>query len=753
LRAREWPRNSSVVNSQASRQHPEGPIDSFQPQGPARRWPLRASVAALIAGLAALAAFALLTEHRVVDEASKVGKANHFATVYQDARFWVGQDESLERKYRVEPSRQALDMHEQSGDNLIADLHEVALLQPTPATRRRVARLLALHREYDDATAKMFAATRAGDKQLVTFLDREVTDPIFSVIEADVFGAASATSRRAMNQNAALRSDESAAFKASLIAILLAVVLAVTMMLLIRGLGRGARSMRAAELKRLEILTVTDPLTSLRNHRGFYEDLERQLRRTTEAGALALVLLDVDGLRKVNNAEGHQAGDDQLRALARAIRSTLRGADTAYRVGDDEFAVLLPDAGAWAGFRLTRRIHAALEHEGEHARATAGVAEALEPRPGEELIHDADSALMAAKGSGQEAAVYTPDMELSARSPLERDGDHIRTLANSLAVAVDAKDAYTQSHSQTVANLCAAIGNELGFDAERLKRIRLAGLLHDVGKIGIPDAILRKPAKLTVGEFEQMKTHAALGADIVRAAEMPERADWIRHHHERIDGRGYPDALAGEQIPLESRIIHVADAFEAMTSDRPYRDGPGEQFAIEELRRNAGTQFDRGGGRCAAADARRAGCARSTGADGAGAACGPRLGATGKHGRLCSDARGLRRALVLRARDQLAHGLRPGPILIGVAAQQLDGVRIAVDDALEELLAVLVGRQSPLRPAANLVEQDREARVRLAELSFDLALHPLRERRRGAGGRDRDRERARAHDRRQDEVA
>ena len=547
----------------------------------------------LIAGLAALATFALLTQHRVVEEAVKVDAANHLATVYQDARFWVGQDESLERKYRVEPSAKALAMHEQSGDNLIADLHEIAQLQRVPATRRHVARLLVLHREYEEATSRMFAATRAGDARLVMFLDREVTDPIFSVIEKEVFGAASLTSRVAMRQSVALRDDESAAFEASLIAIVLAVVLAVTVMVLIRRLGRGARSMRTAELDRLAILTVTDPLTSLRNHRGFYEDLERALKRTSAPGAsLALVLLDVDGLRKVNKAEGHQAGDDQLRALARAICSTLGAAATAYRVGDDEFAVLLLDAGAWAGFQLTRRVHEQLEQAGEQVRATAGVAEALEPRPGEELIHDADAALMAAKGSGQEAAVYTPDMAFSAESQLEHDGEHIRTLANSLAVAVDAKDAYTQSHSQTVANLCAAIGNELGFDGERLARLRLAGLLHDVGKIGIPDAILRKPAKLTAAEFDQMKTHAALGADIVRAAEMPERARWIRHHHERIDGRGYPDALTGDEIPLESRIIHVADAFEAMTSDRPYRDGPGEQFAIEELRRNAGTQFD-----------------------------------------------------------------------------------------------------------------------------------------------------------------
>jgi diguanylate cyclase (GGDEF)-like protein/putative nucleotidyltransferase with HDIG domain len=554
---------------------------------------LRLTVACLIAGWAVLGVFALLTQHSVVVEARTADATNRIAVLYQDARFWVGQDESLERKYRVEPSKQTLDLHEQSGERLIADLRKVAALERTPAVTSWVAQLLVRHRQYEDATQRMFAATRAGNKRLVERIDHTVTDPIFTAIEREVFGASSAASRKAATQNAELRKDESSAFNAGLIAIVLAIGLAAVMRVVVRRYRRARSAMRAAELKRLSVMTVTDSLTSLGNHRGFYEDLERELQLVAGAGVpLALVLLDVDGLREVNNAYGHQAGDDQLRTLAHTIASMLGAQDRAYRIGDDEFAVLLPGVRALAGFQFTQRLNAALEAGEERVRATAGVAQAAEPRPRDELIRDADRALISAKNSGEAAAVYTPDMGLFAESPLEKDDDHNRPLANSLALAVDAKDSYTQSHSQTVANLCAAIADELDFDARRLQRIRIAGLLHDVGKIGIPDAVLRKPAKLTPSEYELMKTHAALGADIVLAAEMPRRAEWIRHHHERIDGRGYPDGLAGEEIPLESRIIHVADAFEAMTSDRPYRKGPGEQFAIEELRRNAGTQFD-----------------------------------------------------------------------------------------------------------------------------------------------------------------
>jgi len=122
--------------------------------------------------------------------------------------------------------------------------------------------------------------------------------------------------------------------------------------------------------------------------------------------------------------------------------------------------------------------------------------------------------------------------------------------------------------------------------------MRLAGLLHDVGKIGVPDAILNKPGRLTDGEYAQMQRHATLGGQIVAAADLAEESQWIRHHHERYDGNGYPDGLTGTRIPLESRIILACDAYEAMTSNRPYRKAPGHAFAVAELRRHAGTQFD-----------------------------------------------------------------------------------------------------------------------------------------------------------------
>ncbi len=353
---------------------------------------------------------------------------------------------------------------------------------------------------------------------------------------------------------------------------------------------------RQTEVERLELAAVTDHLTGLRNHRAFHEDLFRELaRRDRLHSPLTVVLLDLDGLKGTNDRLGHERGDEDLRTVARCLRETLRDADAAYRIGGDEFALILPHQRGWDGFRLSQRLGATLAALTGPRRpsVTVGVAEATGAVPKDTLIRQADLALLEAKRSRRSVLIYSPEHEpLLAEPDRAAQQHHLQTLTTALARAVDAKDSYTRSHCETVSETCTLIAAGLGLEPERIAKIRLAGLLHDVGKIGIADAILQKPAALNLEEFETMKTHVELGFRIVSGAELEDEAFWILHHHERPDGRGYPEGLLGDAVPLESRIIHVADAFEAITSDRPYRAAAPESHAFLELERHTGTQFD-----------------------------------------------------------------------------------------------------------------------------------------------------------------
>ena len=228
---------------------------------------------------------------------------------------------------------------------------------------------------------------------------------------------------------------------------------------------------------------------------------------------------------------------------------------------------------------------------------SAGIAEfPRDARDQTGLMRLAEGALYRAKRSGRNRCVVYSSF-VDAPLSLQEEAERARTagLANTvyaLARAVDLKDGYTHQHSARVAQYAAVLARELGMSEEEIDQIRTAGILHDVGKVGVADAVLLKPARLTDDEFLEMQRHSALGRDIVAGAGMPEIADWVLSLHERWDGRGYPDKLEGEDIPLASRILGVADAFEAMTSSRLYRRGMAVEKALGELERSAAKQFD-----------------------------------------------------------------------------------------------------------------------------------------------------------------
>ncbi|HEU5216801.1 MAG TPA: diguanylate cyclase [Gaiellaceae bacterium] len=345
-------------------------------------------------------------------------------------------------------------------------------------------------------------------------------------------------------------------------------------------------------------LALTDPLTGLGNHRSFHERLQRELVVAEEEGAqLALCLVDFDDLKSVNDRFGHPVGDLVLGQVA----SRLRQGGEAFRLGGDEFAVLLPRQDERQATAVARSIVervASLDVEGVGpVTVSAGVATYPTHGTGrDELIRLADSALYWAKKDGKNR-VRAYAAESILRANLEQltdtpDRDARYRAAESLAKAVDERDAYTGSHSQRVGDYSARIARRLGADEPAVELTRLAGSLHDLGKLAIPEEILRKPSTLSDAERLMLERHPQVGYRMLESLGVEPVAEWVLHHHERWDGAGYPNRLSGDQIPLGARIIFVADAYDAMTSERAYRERLTQQDALAELERCSGTQFD-----------------------------------------------------------------------------------------------------------------------------------------------------------------
>ena len=357
--------------------------------------------------------------------------------------------------------------------------------------------------------------------------------------------------------------------------------------------GRSVKAPRSVEIARLEAAAKTDSLTGLDNHRSFHHDLSIEIDRRSATGThFTLMAIDLDGLKQINDANGHQAGDVHIKRVSEAIRQSVAQDGRVYRTGGDEFMVLLPGLRNWHGLALARRISDSTRVAVGRRAVSIGLAESTGTESRQVIIHQADLALYEAKRTKLTAVTYHPGLAPAAEAVVDGPSHHQKTLAAALARAVDAKDIGTRSHSETVAELSVGIGQRLGIKGDGLERLRLAGLLHDVGKIGVSDSILRKAAALAADERDEMREHVTIGHGILLSAELVVEAEWVLHHHERIDGDGYPGHLRGDEIPLESRIIAVADAFEAMTGERPYRDAVSSEAAVEELRKHIGAQFE-----------------------------------------------------------------------------------------------------------------------------------------------------------------
>jgi diguanylate cyclase (GGDEF)-like protein/putative nucleotidyltransferase with HDIG domain len=330
-------------------------------------------------------------------------------------------------------------------------------------------------------------------------------------------------------------------------------------------------------------MSRSDPLTGCLNRRGLEERVAAELERSRrDGGSMSIVLLDLDNFKAVNDMNGHAAGDELLCWVVGGLRRAVRPQDSIGRLGGDEFAILAPGATESGAEHIATRARKLLSERVAVSTGTACFpAHGSEP---DDLQRHADRQLYANKhGDAEHFAAGRREL----------------TWAATLARAVDARMATPIEHSTIVARYAAGTAERLGWSGPDLAHLRIAAMLHDIGKVVLPDRILQKPESLSELEFEEVKRHPETGAELINRVEgLGAIADWVRHSHEHYDGSGYPDGLAGEQIPLASRILLVADAFDAITSDRPYRAAQTQEEALQELRDHAGQQFDP---RCVAA--------------------------------------------------------------------------------------------------------------------------------------------------------
>lgn len=352
--------------------------------------------------------------------------------------------------------------------------------------------------------------------------------------------------------------------------------------------------------RQLATLASTDHLTGLPNRRSFQERLAAEVDRAQQRGRpLSLVVLDLDHFKDINDTYGHEVGDRVLAEFARRLGGLARTGETVARIGGEEFAWIMPEADAMGGLAGADRVRETVAAEPFPVvgalTVSGGVCDMEQAADAAELFRLADVALYWAKGQGRNAVFrYSPEvMELLSADEQERRMGHARILSGvrALANAVAAKDATTQRHAERVAPLVEQLALAGGWTPERAARLREAALVHDVGMIGISDGILSKGGRLDENEYSEVQRHATLGAQMLEGLLDDEQVSWVRHHHERWDGSGYPDRLAGSAIPDGAALLAVADAWDSM-STRRYGSHLAPEEGVREMKRLAGTQFD-----------------------------------------------------------------------------------------------------------------------------------------------------------------
>jgi diguanylate cyclase (GGDEF)-like protein/putative nucleotidyltransferase with HDIG domain len=378
----------------------------------------------------------------------------------------------------------------------------------------------------------------------------------------------------------------------------------------------------------------TDNLTGLLNHRGFQEILTDEIEHAqANKTNLSVIMFDVNNISKINREMSHAKGDEVIKLLAEKVKQNIRSTDSAGRYGGDEIAIILPDTNTadakYLAEYITYCLSCCFVDDVGPVKVSVGVATYPEcTKDKEKLLILAEQAMYISRAKGYKEGMsaiisssdfnfwdddalnsfakvlskrhaqlginYEEELLQKFNNEQVNSQKHLIEMATSLASAIDAKDPYTKDHSSSVSRYSEALARAINLPEDEVHRITLGALLHDVGKIGIPEHVLRKPANLLDEEWEIMKQHPVIGAEKVLEPNeaLRDLIPMVKYHHENIDGTGYPDKLKGEEIPLSARIVSVADAFHALISDRPYRKGLDVEKACEILKMGSGTKWD-----------------------------------------------------------------------------------------------------------------------------------------------------------------
>jgi diguanylate cyclase (GGDEF)-like protein/putative nucleotidyltransferase with HDIG domain len=352
--------------------------------------------------------------------------------------------------------------------------------------------------------------------------------------------------------------------------------------------------------ERVQQQAIADPLTGLYNHRHLYERLEQEVARAKRSRRpIAVLMVDIDGLKLINDTYGHRVGDEALKLLASVLQSSCRAEDIVGRYGGDEFMIILPEADTAEAERIGERVQANLaarylEEKGKDGCVPIRLSMGVACYPNDatvmhELVDAADSALYRSKQGGG-GRISTARGRVEELMPA--DSGAFRAMQGLISALIQ-KEPSMRQHTSNVAKYSVLTAAALGLSEKNQSILRRAGWVHDVGKIAVPDGVLLKPGPLNEDEWKVIHEHVKFSVTILRGiAHLADIVPAVAAHHEWVDGRGYPRGLKGRRIPMTARVLSVADAYSAMTNDRPYRLAMSREQAVEELRRGAGTQFD-----------------------------------------------------------------------------------------------------------------------------------------------------------------